>query len=108
MLKKSVFIDAADADMRENMRWRGAGMVSANNSSRLMLDYKAQSPDSYWKIMELTFDKSGLCVSHLKVEMGSDVNSSSGTEPCIMRSAEEKPDITRGAGFQLAADAKKP
>lgn len=107
MLKKSVFIDAADADMRENMRWRGAGMVSANNSSRLMLDYKSQSPNSYWKIMELTFGKSGLCVSHLKVEMGSDVNSSSGTEPCIMRSAEEKPDITRGAGFQLAADAKK-
>lgn len=107
MQERNVFIDAADADMHENMRWRGTGMVSANNSSRLMLDYKAQSPDSYWKIMELTFGKSGLCVSHLKVEMGSDVNSSSGTEPCVMRSAEEKPDITRGAGFQLAADAKK-
>ena len=30
---------------RENMLYRGIGMVSANNSSRLLLDYKAEKPE---------------------------------------------------------------
>ncbi len=39
--------------------------------------------------------------------MGADVNTSSGTEPTTMRYEDEKADVTRGAGFQLAADIKK-
>ena len=38
--------------------------------------------------------------------LGADVNSSSGTEPCTKRSLNEPADVTRGAGFQFAADAK--
>ena len=99
--------DASKADIRENMRYRGIGMVSANGSSRLLIDYKVLHPDVYEKILRYIFGKEGLGVTHLKLEMGSDVNSSSGTEPAVMRSRGEKADVRRGAGFVLAHDAKK-
>lgn len=82
-------------------------MVTGNNSSRLLLDYKSEHPDRYNEILEYTFGKHGIGVNFLKLEMGSDVNSSSGTEPCVKRYEDEKADVTRGAGYQLAADAKK-
>ncbi len=104
---KQVVIDGSTASLAANTRWRGLGMVSANNTSRLLLDYKAQHPKRYNEIMNYIFGKDGLAVSHLKIEMGSDVNSSSGTEPCVMRFADEKANVTRGAGFRLAADAKR-
>ena len=82
-------------------------MVSANNSSRLLLDYKAEHPEKYEEILTHIFGEKGLAVAHLKIEMGSDINSSSGTEPAVKRFENEPADVTRGAGFQLAADAKK-
>ena len=93
------------AELSENKLYRGAGMVSGNNSSRLLLDYKAENPKAYWEILNCLFGDEGVGINHLKLEMGSDVNSSSGTEPCVMRTETEKPDVTRGAGYQLAADA---
>ncbi|MGN0666531.1 MAG: glycosyl hydrolase family 59 [Huintestinicola sp.] len=104
---REIVIDRAGLNTRENMLYRGAGMVSGNNSSRLLLDYKAEHPEVYWKLLEYTFGEGGIGVNHLKLEMGSDINSSSGTEPAVKRYADEKADVTRGAGFQLAADAKK-
>lgn len=103
----TVKIDGKNAVKKSNMLYRGAGMVSANNSSRLLLDYKLKSPESYKELLECIFSAEGLGVAHLKLEMGSDINSSSGTEPCTMRREDEDADVTRGAGFQLAADAKK-
>lgn len=100
-------IDRSKASFEENKKWLGAGMVSGNNSSRLLLDYKAEHPESYYEILEHIFGDDGIGVCHLKIEMGSDINSSSGTEPCIMRTEDEIPDVTRGAGFQLAADVRK-
>ena len=105
--RNNIIIDGTTANLKENMRYRGAGMVSGNNSSRLLLDYKAEDPEAYWQIMEYMFGKEGIGITHPKLEMGSDVNSSSGTEPSVMRSADEKADVTRGAGYQLAADAKQ-
>ncbi|MGN1089074.1 MAG: glycosyl hydrolase family 59 [Huintestinicola sp.] len=104
---REIIIDGIDLNTKENMLYRGAGMVSANNSSRLLLDYKAENPECYHKILEYIFGDEGIGVNHLKIEMGSDINSSSGTEPAVMRYADEKADVTRGAGYQLAADAKK-
>lgn len=104
---KEITIDGTTAQLKENMRYRGAGMVSGNNSSRLLLDYKAEHPEAYQQILEYMFGKEGIGITHLKVEMGADINSSSGTEPSVMRSADEKADVTRGAAYQLAADAKK-
>lgn len=83
------------------------GMVSANGSSRLLIDYKAQSPKAYWELIDHLFSKeTGIGLTHIKLEMGSDVDSSSGSEPATKRLADEKADVTRGAGFQLAADIK--
>lgn len=100
-----IVINGLKAELAENKRYRGAGMVSGNNSSRLLLDYKAENPKAYWEILKYLFGDEGVGINHLKLEMGSDVNSSSGTEPCVMRTETEKPDVTRGAGYQLAADA---
>lgn len=105
--KKEIIIDGTTAQLRENMRYRGAGMVSGNNSSRLLLDYKTEHPEAYEQILEYMFGKEGIGITHLKVEMGADINSSSGTEPSVMRTEDEKADVTRGAAYQLAADAKK-
>ena len=89
--------------------YRGAGIISGNGSSRLLLDYKYENPEKYSEIMTLLFapDERGMGTVHLKLEMGSDINSSSGTEPCVKRYVDEKTDVTRGAGFIIAADAKK-
>lgn len=103
----TVNIDLATASLAKNTRWKGFGLISANNSSRLLLDYKYEQPERYDEILNYLFGEDGLNISHIKVEMGSDINSSSGTEPATMRSSDEKADVTRGAGFQLAADAKK-
>ena len=102
-----VNIDMTTASLAENTRYKGFGLISANNSSRLLLDYKYEQPERYDEILNYLFGEDGLNISHIKVEMGADINSSSGTEPATMRSADEKADVTRGAGFQLAADAKK-
>ena len=87
---REIVIDGTTAQLKENMRYRGAGMVSANNSSRLLLDYKAEHPDVYEQIMEYMFGKEGIGITHLKLEMGADINSSSGTEPSVMRTEDEK------------------
>lgn len=100
-----IVINGLKAELAENKRYRGAGMVSGNNSSRLLLDYKAENPDAYWEILNCLFGDGGVGINHLKLEMGSDVNSSSGTEPCVMRTETERANVTRGAGYQLAADA---
>ena len=51
---KEILIDRKTADTHRNMLWRGAGMVSANNSSRLLMDYKKDHPDSYWRIPRIS------------------------------------------------------
>lgn len=85
----------------------GFGSVTCNNTSRLLMDYKALHEDKYWEMMNLLFDKEkGAGLNHVKIEMGADVNSSSGTEPATMRSPDETPNVKRGAGFIFAADAK--
>lgn len=99
-------IDGATTNTNNASAYRGLGIVTGNNSSRLLIDYKEKNPQAYHEILRLLFEENyGAGLSHIKIEFGTDVNSSSGTEPCVMRSAEEKADVTRGAGFMLAADA---
>jgi hypothetical protein len=102
---KTITIDGRNVDPHN--RFKGFGTVTANNTSRLMLDYKEEHPEAYWEIMNKLFNpKTGAGLTHVKVELGADVNSSSGTEPATMRYADEPADVLRGAGFQFAADAK--
>lgn len=101
-----ITIDGSSRNTSPNSFWRGFGFISANNSSRLLLDYRAEHPEVYYKILNWLFDPEGaIRMTHLKLEMGADINSSSGTEPSTKRSANEPADVTRGAGFRLAADA---
>ncbi|MBQ8296638.1 MAG: glycosyl hydrolase family 59 [Ruminococcus sp.] len=103
-----ITIDAGTLMKSENSAYKGIGCISGNNSSRLLLDYKALHPEIYEEILRLLFEKGyGAELSHIKLEFGADINSSSGTEPATMRYADEKPDVTRGAGFIFAADALK-
>ena len=104
---RQVVIDGSKAIKDENRRYEGMGYISANNSSRLLLDYKDENPEAYWEILNYIFGSDGLNVGLFKLEMGADVDSSSGTEPAVKRSVEEAADVTRGAGYQLAADAVK-
>ena len=101
----NINIDMSTASLTENTRFKGFGLISANNSSRLLLDYKYEQPEQYNEILNYLFGEDWLDISHIKVELGSDINSSSGTEPATMRYEGEKADVRRGAGFQLAADA---
>ena len=104
-ITKTITIDGENVDKYN--RFKGFGTVTANNTSRLMLDYKEEHPDKYWEMMNQLFNKdTGAGLAHVKVELGADVNSSSGTEPATMRYADEPANVLRGAGFQFAADAK--
>lgn len=85
----------------------GFGSVSCNNTSNLLLDYKEEQPEVYWRIMNLIFNpETGAGLKHIKVELGADNNTSSGTEPATKRSADEPANVLRGAGFHFIADAK--
>ena len=103
---KEINIDGTKVD--EYNRFKGFGTVTCNNTSRLLLDYKEENPEKYWEIMnELFNSETGAGLTHIKVELGADVNSSSGTEPATMRYSDEPANVVRGAGFHFAADAKK-
>ncbi|MFG6503059.1 fibronectin type III domain-containing protein [Microbacterium sp. P05] len=85
----------------------GFGSVSCNNTSNLLLDYKEEQPEVYWRIMHLLFDpETGAGLKHIKVELGADNNTSSGAEPATKRSADEPANVLRGAGFHFIADAQ--
>lgn len=103
---KDITIDGNQVDPYN--RFKGFGTVTCNNTSRLLLDYKEEHPDEYWEIMNKLFHpETGAGLTHVKVELGADVNSSSGTEPATKRYDDEPANVLRGAGFQFAADAKK-
>lgn len=104
---KEIILDGTEVNENPSACYRGLGCVTANGSSRLLLDYKVQNPKAYEEIMRFLFQKDyGVGLTHIKIELGSDVNSSSGTEPASKRTQDEPADVTRGAGFQFAADAK--
>ncbi|TCM97871.1 S-layer family protein [Paenibacillus sp. BK033] len=102
-----VTIDGDAADTNPANTFKGYGLVSANNTSRLLLDYKEEHPDQYWEMMNLLFNQdTGAGINDIKIEMGNDSNTSSGTEPATKRSADEEANVRRGAGYLFAADAK--
>ncbi|MCB7137436.1 hypothetical protein [Cellulosimicrobium marinum] len=107
---KEILVDGEDVERRADGTpynvFGGFGSVSCNNTGNLLLDYKEENPEAYWRIMHLIFDpETGAGLKHIKVEMGSDTNTSSGTEPATKRSADEPANVLRGAGFHFIADA---
>jgi chitodextrinase len=94
------------ADNKNGLTFKGLGVISGNSTSNLLMDYKAESPDQYWQLIDVLFGGEYPLLDHVKMEMGSDTNNSTGAEAATMRTAEEYADASRSPGFQLAADAK--
>ena len=103
---RELVIDGSTVNTNPQTAYRGLGTVTCNNSSRLLLDYKEDQPEKYWEIMNWLFSKEkGAGLSHIKIELGCDNNTSSGAEPATKRSEEEVANVNRGAGFVFAHDA---
>ncbi|MFI6875383.1 GH59 galactosidase [Streptomyces sp. NPDC050400] len=103
-----VVVDGNDvrADNVNGLTYKGLGVLSCNSTSNLLMDYKAEHPERYWQFIRTMFGGTHPLINHVKVEMGSDTNTSTGADPATMRTADELADAARSPGFQLAADAK--
>lgn len=87
----------------EGRVFEGIGGITSNGMSKLLMDYPQQQQN---EIMDLLFKPNyGASLQHLKVEIGSDVNTSCGTEPSHMRNRQDY-DITRGYGLPIAKQAR--
>jgi chitodextrinase len=103
-----VVVDGLDvrADSVHGLPYKGLGLISANSTSNLLMDYKAEHPEKYWELVGVLFGGPRPLINHVKMEMGSDTNNSTGADAATMRTADELADASRSPGFQLAADAK--
>ena len=90
--------------------FEGVGALSAGASTRLLVDYPQRSRN---EILDLLFrPKWGASLQHLKIEVGSDVNSTDGTEPSHARTMDEhlnprREYFVRGYEWWLAGEARK-
>lgn len=83
--------------------FEGIAGVFSNGMTKLLMDYpEAEREDILRFLFE---DHFGASLHHVKVEIGSDVNTSSGTVPSHMRDGDDF-DIQRGAELWLASRAK--
>jgi hypothetical protein len=87
--------------------FKGFGVLSANGTSELLMDYKSEHPDRYTELLKILFGGTSPIMTHVKVEMGNDRNNSTGPDPATMRGSTEVANVRRNQGLQLAADAKK-
>jgi len=95
------------ADNRNGLAFKGFGVLSANSTSALLMDYKAEHPDKYLELLKILFGGDNPIMTHVKIEMGNDRNNSTGPDPATKRTEDEAANVKRHPGFQLAADAKK-
>ena len=109
MNKTTLTIDSDLLDMgaHNSHTFKGFGLLSCNNSSRLLMDYRIEHPDSYQEMLHIMFGGRHPLMKLIKVELGNDANTYSGTEPATKRSINEPANVIRGAGYQLIADAKQ-
>ena len=98
--EQTVVIESAGA----GATFEGLGAASAGASSRLLIDYPEPQRS---QILDYLFKPGyGAALQHLKVEIGSDANSTDGAEPSSMRSATDH-NYTRGYEWWLMAEARK-
>jgi len=105
----SVSVDGSNirATNVNGLTFKGFGVLSANGTSALLMDYKSQHPDKYAELLSVLFGGAHPLMTQVKIEMGNDRNNSTGPDPATMRLASEAANVKRAPGFQLAADAKK-
>lgn len=97
---QTITLDARDT----GKVFQGLGALSAGASSRLLIDYpEPQRSD----ILDYLFKPGyGAALQHLKVEIGSDVNSTDGSEPSHMRTPQDQ-NYSRGYEWWLMEEARK-
>jgi galactosylceramidase len=82
----------------------GIGMVNSSGTSKLLMDYP---PEQQQEILDFLFKPNfGAGLTVIKNEIGGDMNSSSGTEPCHQRLETETP-TARGVNFWICRKAKE-
>jgi hypothetical protein len=108
-LGTTIVVDGDDirAGNVNGLTFKGFGLLSANSTSELLMDYKAQSPEKYTELLRILFGGERPVITNVKLEMGNDRNNSTGPDPATMRLETEAPNVKRSQGFQLAADARK-
>ncbi len=94
-------------DNVNGLTYKGFGLLSGNSTSDLLMDYKSENPEAYAKLMQYLFGGEHPIMTHVKLEMGNDRNTSTGPESSTKRYKEQKANVKRNPGWQLAADAKK-
>lgn len=104
-----ITINADDiaADNLNGLTFKGFGVLSANSTSALLMDYKSQHPQQYAQLLQVLFGGDHPIMNQVKIEMGNDRNNSTGPDVATMRTATEPANVRRDPSFQLAADAKK-
>lgn len=104
-----ILIDGNDIrkDNINGLTFKGFGLLSGNSTSDLLMDYKAENPRAYAELMQYLFGGKYPIMTHVKLEMGNDRNTSTGPESATKRYKDEKANVKRNPGWQLAADAKK-
>ncbi|WP_437654864.1 sugar-binding protein [Sorangium sp. So ce1182] len=105
----SISLDGSDIQSGNinGLTFKGFGVLSANGTSELLMDYKAEHPERYAELLKILFGGARPIITHVKVEMGNDRNNSTGPDAATMRLANEAANVRRSPGFQLAADARK-
>ncbi|SDD03915.1 Ig-like domain (group 4) [Paenibacillus sp. UNCCL117] len=103
-----IMLDGNDIkpDNVNGLTFKGFGVLSANSTSALLMDYKSEHPEAYADMLRILFGGEHPIMTHVKIEMGNDRNNSTGPDPATMRTADEAANVKRHPGFQLAADAK--
>lgn len=99
-------VETAAANVN-GLTYKGFGVLSANSTSNLLPDYRAEAPEAYNQILKVLFGGEHPIMNHVKIEMGNDGNNSTGADSCTMRYEDEEADASRSPGFVLVADAKK-
>jgi galactosylceramidase len=84
--------------------FEGIGLVNSSGTSKLLADYPLEQAQDILDLLFKPFHGAGFTI--VKNEIGADVNSSTGTEPCHRRSAEEKLQA-RGINFWICSEALK-
>jgi hypothetical protein len=92
------------SDNRNGLTFKGFGVLSANGTSALLMDYKAEHPERYAELLQILFGGVRPIMTHVKIEMGNDRNNSTGPDAATMRLESEPANVQRDPGFQLAAD----
>lgn len=97
----------AAASSRHALPFKGFGVLSGNSTSALLMDYKAEHPEAYWRLIDTLFGGERPLMTCVKIEMGNDRNTSTGPSAATMRERDSYPNVLREPGFHLAADARR-